>query len=52
MSSLRELREKPSHEAHRTYRHADAEDDSSEHALGIAFAKGEHQTADHDGDQR
>jgi hypothetical protein len=48
----RELREKPSHEVHRPNGHADTEDDSSEHAFGITLAKGKHQTADHNGDQR
>jgi hypothetical protein len=33
------------------YRHADAEHDSGEHALVPAFAEGEHQTANDDGDE-
>jgi len=44
-------REKPTHERHGANRHADAEDDPSEHPLGIAFTEGEHEPAHDDGDE-
>jgi hypothetical protein len=37
-------------ELHGADSHADAEDDAGEHLLRLAFAIGEHQAADHDGE--
>src|SRR5438876_11666205 len=38
----------PAKKVYRCYCHADAEDNSSEHPFIAAFAKGKHQTANHD----
>ena len=45
------LWKEPGHEIDGTDRHSDAEDDTGQHPLGIAFTKGKHQPADDNGHQ-